>query len=134
MYRLKIAGLALVLLASCQQATSQSNGSLMGKWEAQYEVEGQKVSSGFEFKKDQGKLICQTLYLKDADGNGEPYSAVVMTHVDFKNGKGTARYTMKYEGETYEVDADLELTNAHTLKISYSYYGYSETETWKRVD
>jgi hypothetical protein len=72
--------------------------------------------------------------MKDNRGNGEAYYTLVMSDISFQNGKGTALYVMEYEGEKYEVEASLRLINSRLLKVSYGYYGYSETETWNKVD
>ncbi|MEO1628940.1 MAG: hypothetical protein AAFV25_27585, partial [Bacteroidota bacterium] len=85
-------------------------------------------------KDDGGKLLCHTLSLKDDQGRGEAYHSLVMTDIRFQGKKGEAQYLFKYEGETYEVKAALHLTSANTLEVSYSYYGYSDTEIWKRAD
>jgi hypothetical protein len=127
--------LLLILAAvSITALFAQSKSALPGKWTASYEVEGEEINIQYEFKYKNGKLSCYTLHMKDNRGNGEAYYTLVMSDISFQNGKGTALYVMEYEGEKYEVEASLRLINSRLLKVSYGYYGYSETETWNKVD
>ena len=112
---------------------AQSNNSLIGKWETTYEIEGEKMNVVYQFKNEGKKLKCYTLFLKDDKGNGEAYDSIVMADVHFKDKTGNAEYVLKYEGEIYKVQAYLQLINENSLEVSYSYYGYADTEIWRKV-
>ncbi len=131
MNNLRIVLLALAAI-SITALFAQSKDTLLGKWDASYDVEGEKINVRYEFKYKNGKLLCYTLNIKDDQGNGEAYHSLAMSDITFQHGKGTAQYVMEYEGEKYEVEASLRLINAKTLQVSYSYYGYPETETWTK--
>ncbi|MDN5215141.1 hypothetical protein QQ020_23880 [Fulvivirgaceae bacterium BMA12] len=124
--------MALVIVAfAC--AHGQSNSLLIGKWKTSYNDDGEKGFITYEIKTVDGKLKGHTQYIEDDKGNGEDYSSLVLKNIRFSDGKGKATYVIEYEGETYEAEASLTLVDVNTLKIHYSYMGYSDTETWKRV-
>ena len=121
--------IAVVLQAN---ATAQNTHPLIGKWSAKYEENGEKMYMTQEFREENGKIICYTTYIKDSEDVGEAYESVVLQNIEFKKNRGKGDYKYTYEGENYEVRAKLELEGNDTLKISYSAWGYSDTETWKR--
>jgi hypothetical protein len=121
------------MMMALTSASAQSTNSLLGKWEATYDIEGEKMIVSYEFKKVKGKLVCYTTFIKDDKGNGEAYKSLAMTNISLKGGKGKSKYLLEYEGKTYKIKASLKLTNSKTLKVSYSYEGYSDTEIWKKV-
>ncbi|WP_299556848.1 hypothetical protein [Seonamhaeicola sp.] len=130
---LKVIITLLIVVVVQANATAQTTHPLIGAWGVAYEEDGEKIYLTNEFRKEKGELICYTTYIKDAKGNGEKYEAVVMQNIKFedKNGKGDYKFT--YEDKEYEVKAELQLTNYDTLIVSYSKWGYSDTETWKRL-
>ena len=115
-------------------AKAQSDHSLIGNWQSLYEVEGEKIRVDYQFRDEGKKLLCYAVLFKDDAGNAEAANTVVMSNIDFENQKGKAQYVFQYEGETYEVEAALHLVNAQTLEVHYSYYGYADTEIWKRQE
>ena len=123
------AAVALLAVAPAPQAAS----TLLGKWASSFEWEGEQVHIQYEFRTVQGKLLCYSVQLADANGDALQDNTLVMTNIEFANGSGTATFTIKDEGETYEADATLKLTNSNTLQVDYSYYWYSDSETWKRI-
>lgn len=128
--------ICLLLLIACLSAvgiSATSQSPLLGKWQTEYELEGDRFSIVYQFKDVEGKLKCYSLYTKTSKGQLEKHQALVMDAIDFENGTGTARYSLTYEGETYEVDATLKLEDNRILTVEYSYYGYGDTETWKRI-
>ena len=133
MKKIKIILLAFIVIALAH-VNAQPTHPLIGKWQTVYDLEGEKVYVNYQFKKINGKLFCTTLFLKDEKGNSEAYNTVAMSDIDFENKKGKAQYMLKYEGELYEVEASLYLTNANTLEVRYSYYGYTNAEIWKKVE
>ncbi|MEN0048919.1 MAG: hypothetical protein AAF806_17780 [Bacteroidota bacterium] len=133
MKELKIILIAFMMIPFAK-VNAQSNSSLIDKWETTYEVEGEKINIVYQFKNNNETLLCHTLFLSDDKGNREAYDSVVMTNIRFNGEKGKAQYLFQYEEKTYEVEAFLHLTNANTLEVSYSYYGYADTELWQKVE
>lgn len=124
--------LVLVTLAFTA-VKAQSNHSLIGKWKTAYNEDGEKGYITYKIKSVDGELKGYTQYIEDDQGNGEDYHSLALTNIQFSNDKGKATYVIEYEGETYFAEASLRLEDANTLKVHYSYMGYSDTETWKRV-
>ncbi len=122
----------LVVWISITNLTAQNN-PLTGKWEAEYEENNEKSYVTYEFRKENRKLICYTTYFKDDKGQGEEYESLAIKDILFEGGKGNGKFMLAYEGKHYEVRANLTLRDSNTLVISYSAWGYSDSETWKRL-
>ena len=112
---------------------AQNNNDLIGKWETTYDDEGEKSYVTYEFKNVSGNLKCYTLYLKNDKGEGVKYNALAMDKITLNNGKGIAKYKYNEGNKNYVFDTKLHLKNQSTLYVSYSFWGYSNTEIWKRV-
>ncbi|UJH68750.1 hypothetical protein [Allomuricauda sp. SCSIO 65647] len=132
MKALKIMTALTVVLMSITNLTAQNN-PLAGKWEAEYEENNEKSYVTYEFRKENGKLTCYTTYIKDDKGHGEKHESLAIKDVTFEGGKGTGTFIFAHEGKNYEVRAKLKLSDGNTLTISYSAWGYSDSETWKRL-
>jgi len=113
---------------------AQSPDALIGKWEAVYEEDGEKATVTYKFSKENDKLICHTIYIKDDNGEGGEYNSVAMKNIRFEEGVGRAKYMYREEDKTYEMKAYLELKKPTLLQVSYSYWGFSETENWKKIE
>ena len=124
---------ALTLTVVSSGVHAQSDHSLIGKWTATYDVNGENIHVRYEFKHEHGLLKCYAVYVPDDLGNEEPRSVPAMTGIHFRDGQGTARYILEYDGEKYEADASLALTSPDSLKVTYSYDGIPDTEHWKRI-
>ncbi|NER14877.1 hypothetical protein GWK08_15580 [Leptobacterium flavescens] len=122
-----------ILLVSLTKATAQTDDPLIGKWEVEYKEDNEKSYVIHEFRKEQGVLKCYTVFVKDDKGNGEEYESVAIKDITFKGGSGTGTYMFTHEGEKYEFRARLKLKDHNTLTISYSAWGYVDSETWKRL-
>ena len=123
----------VIVLVSITYMNAQNNNPLLGAWEAEYEEKNEKSYVTYEFRNENGKLNCYTTYIKDDKGHGEKHESLAIKDVTFEGGKGNGKYRFTYEGKEYEVNAGLKLENSHTLRISYSAWGYSDNETWKRL-
>ena len=123
---------ALVVWLSITNLTAQNN-PLAGKWEAEYEENNEKSYVTYEFRNKNRKLTCYTTYIKDDKGRGEKYESLAIKDILFEGKKGTGKFMLAYEGKNYEVRANLTLRDGNTLIISYSAWGYSDSETWKRL-
>ena len=118
---------------SITNVTAQNN-PLAGEWEVEYQENNEKSYVTYEFRNENGKLTCYTTYIKDDNGYGEKHESLAIKDVTFKREKGSGKFMFAYEGKKYEVRANLELIDSNTLVISYSAWGYSDSETWKRLE
>ncbi|WP_299363476.1 hypothetical protein [Winogradskyella sp.] len=128
-----ISAFALVLVFFTTTMSAQTNHPLLGKWEATYTEKNESYQVIYEFKIENDRLKCYTYSIEKDKGEDEKYSSVIMKKVIFKGTKGTGVYIFEHEGKNYEVQANLKLENHNTLKISYTAWGYSDSETWRRV-
>ena len=133
MKQIKLMAIMALVIVVFACAYGQSNPLLIGKWKTSYHEDGEKGFITYEIKTVDGKLKGYTQYIEDDKGNGEDYTSLALKNIRFSDDKGEATYIVEYEGETYDAEASLRLVDANTLKIHYSYMGYSDTETWKRV-
>ncbi|MBV6644271.1 MAG: hypothetical protein KI790_02415 [Cyclobacteriaceae bacterium] len=130
--------LVLVIIAAfamltVKQEPRRSADDLIGKWLADYEMDGEEFSIVYEFKSVNGQLVCYALSIRNSSNETEPMNILVMNDIQFLNGEGTANYMIEYAKENYEVEAELEMPNPDKLNVSYSYYGFGDDEVWERV-
>ncbi|SIQ20994.1 hypothetical protein [Maribacter ulvicola] len=111
---------------------AQNSKDLNGKWEAYYEQDNEKGYVTYEFKTEDKKLKAYSTLLKDVNGYKVKDNTLTLNEIKFSKGKGKCKYLIKYKEKVYNVPAKLILIDENTLEVSYSYYGYSDTETWKR--
>ena len=125
----------LVLMMACTTTAlpAQINNDLIGKWEANYVYKGEKSMVIYEFKIVDGKLQCYSILRKNDRDVEQKNNSLSMKKIRFEKGRGTCKYLLKYEEDTYNIKAKLSLKDKNTLEVSYSYYGYSDTEIWKRT-
>ena len=108
-----------------------NEASLVGKWKTRYEeFDGEVV---YEIRSTNSELEGFSIELIDDNGNSLADNTRVLYNITFENNTGTATYSFEYDGDTYQVKSQLVLKNADTLEISYSYWGYEGSETWKRI-
>ncbi len=106
---------------------------LLGKWEVNYSSKEFTGTVVYDIKQEQKELVAYTYQYKDTNGyteKAEGAKVLTIHSFDGKEGKGT--YTTEYEGKTLDIACKIEKVDAKTLKLSYDYYGYSESETWKK--
>ncbi|MGB0891127.1 MAG: hypothetical protein ACPGUU_02160 [Flavobacteriaceae bacterium] len=110
---------------------TQKSTSLAGKWKVNYK--SLKGSVVYNMKKE-GKLYNAFTYeIQDENGYGEKVPAVktlIIKSFDGKKGKGI--YKIEYEGKKYDVPCRIKLVDVNTFQLSYNYYGYKDTEVWKK--
>ncbi|WP_298475580.1 hypothetical protein [uncultured Maribacter sp.] len=123
----------LFLLLAVTTTTAQTKDVLLGKWEAAYEEKGEKFYVTYEFKKEKDKLKCRAIFIKNNKGEKGKYESLTMENIVLMRGKGKATYIYNEDGEKYMFNAKLNLKNKNTLSIKYTYWGFSETEVWKRI-
>lgn len=110
---------------------SKNTVSLIGKWKVVYKsLNGSVV---YHIKKE-GKIYNAFTYeVQDENGYGEKVPLVktlVIKSFDGKKGKGI--YKVEFEGKKYDVPCKINLKDDNTFQLSYNYYGYKDTEVWKR--
>ncbi len=125
--------LFIAMLAMALNTNAQSAQSLIGQWICSYEVDGENFSVKYQFKSESGQLKCYAVEMRDDQGNAEAFSTLAMKDISFKDGKGEATYIFNDEGEVYDTEADLILNSPTSLTVDYSYYGFGDTEHWKRM-
>ena len=130
---LKLMTALVVVSMSITNLTAQNN-PLAGEWEAEYQENKVKSYVTYEFRNENGKRTCYTTYIKDDKGRSEKHESLVIKDILFKEGKGTGTFIFTHEGKNYEVRANLVLKDSNTLIIRYSAWGYSGSETWKRLE
>ncbi len=123
----------IILLLFSIWINAQDGNVLIGKWETSYEEDGEKFYVTYEFKNINRKLKCYTLYIKDDKDEGAKYYSLAMEKIRMKEGKGDAKYKYNEGNKKYVFDAKLILKKTDILYVSYSFWGYSNTEIWKKV-
>jgi hypothetical protein len=123
----------ILTTATLTKITAQNTNDLIGKWETSYNDKGKNYTVVYEFKKEDKTVKAYTVLIKDEKGEQLEDNSLVLSKIEFKNKKGTCIYSLEYEGELYEIKSKLNLKDNNTLVLSYSYYGFSDTETWKRI-
>ncbi|MCT4631063.1 hypothetical protein [Winogradskyella sp.] len=123
----------ILTTATLTKITAQNTNDLIGKWETSYNDKGKNYIVVYEFKKEDKTVKAYTVLIKDEKGEQLEDNSLVLSKIEFKNKKGTCIYSLEYEGELYEIKSKLNLKDNNTLVLSYSYYGFSDTETWKRI-
>ncbi|PCE66037.1 hypothetical protein [Sediminicola luteus] len=126
----------LILILACtlgHQAHAQNQEKLHGHWKTTYDYQGDKVEVTYQIKTEAKKTQARTVKMS-MQGQSEKDDTLVMSNITMSNGKGSTKYHIEYEGEKYDVDAKLKLVDKNTLEVSYDFYGYSDTETWKRTN
>ncbi|MEM9142283.1 MAG: hypothetical protein AAGA86_04800 [Bacteroidota bacterium] len=130
---IKIMVCAFFMVALLSGAKAQDAKALLGKWETVYKDKEGTAHITYEFVNENGQLLCYTRYIADEGGNGSEYNTLAMKNIHFKAGTGKALFMYKADKEVYELKASLELEGTNALQVSYSYWGYSDTEQWKKV-
>jgi hypothetical protein len=113
---------------------AQDENSLIGKWKSNFEMEGEKHEGIYEIKSVDGEIKAYSVQYKNSKNEIEKVSEVVLDKIKLKNNQGEGRLITEYEGETYKIDSELELKDQKTLKIEFSYYGYSDKEVWIKIE
>ncbi len=126
-----------------KQGEAQDNSSdepllttieLQGKWGVTYDSEDFTGTMVYDLKKEGKAINAYLVEYQDENGYGEAANGekvLVIKKFDGKKGKGV--YSVAYEGETYEVDCKITIIDEKTFQLSYDYYGYGDTETWKKL-
>ncbi|MEQ3500043.1 hypothetical protein ABMY20_09825 [Tenacibaculum sp. SSH1-16] len=110
---------------------SKNTVSLTGKWKVVYKsLNGSVV---YVIKRE-GKIYNAFTYeVQDENGYGEKVPLeknLIIKYFNGKKGKGT--YKVEFEGKKYDIPCKINLKDNNTFLLSYDYYGYNDTEVWKR--
>ncbi len=106
---------------------------IIGKWKVNYDTDSFKGSIVYKVKKEGDYYVAYTYQYTDDKGNtekAENTETLIIKAFDGYNGTGV--YTIEYEQQQYQVECQINMTDENTLKLSYDYYGYGDTETWRK--
>ncbi len=113
-------------------AMAQSESELVGRWEVTYE--DYKGKSIYEFRSEQGKVVGYSIHFTDENGDEYEDNSMVVTKLEFDGKNGEASYKVQYdEDEYFTTDISLKKKSETHLLVHYSYWGFSNEETWTRV-
>ncbi|PCE64789.1 hypothetical protein [Sediminicola luteus] len=116
------------------KAVEVDKETLTGQWKVEYDTEDYKGSIVYRIKNESGKHKAYTHEYRDPAGNAQKAEGDLVLVIDrFEGETGKGTYTIEYEGKSYEIEAKLKRVNAKTFTLSYDYYGYGDTETWKKL-
>jgi len=105
-----------------------SKHPLEGKWKVNYKEEGSVM---YQLKMEHNKLVGCSIKLMDVKGQFTSDHTKIFTLTSFINNKGNGIYSVAYENKIYDIPCELDLKSSE-LYVSYDYYGYKDTEIWKR--
>ncbi|MCV6631592.1 MAG: hypothetical protein OIF50_17215 [Flavobacteriaceae bacterium] len=129
---MKSIAVTLIALLSLTCSNAQNDDVLLGKWKANYTEDNETFSVIYEFKRDKGALKCYSIYIEIANERSD-YKSLAMSKIVFNGIKGIANYTYKENNENFAMRTKLHLKDKNTLKLNYSYWGYTGEETWDRL-
>ncbi|NER11845.1 hypothetical protein GWK08_00175 [Leptobacterium flavescens] len=106
---------------------------LEGKWEVMYKSDDFTGSIVYRISKDKNSMNAYTVKYIDENGDSLNSEKLVLIVKSFsgKSGKGT--YKLEYEGKAYDIPCKVKMTDPNHFELSYSYYDYSDKETWTRI-
>lgn len=114
-------------------SSNQETGDIIGLWAVSYNAKEFNGTIVYDIKKEGTVFNAYTSTYEDLNGNAQQAEKrETLTIKSYDGYKGKGIYTIDYEGETYKVDCNIDMIDENTFKLSYDYYGYSDTETWKR--
>ena len=114
-----------------KNTNEQKSEPLIGKWKVTYK--SLKGSVVYNIKKEGKSFNAYTNEIQDENGYGEKVPSVktlIIKSFDGKKGKGI--YKIEFEGKKYDVPCKVKLVDENTFQLSYDYYGYKDTEVWKK--
>lgn len=112
----------------------EDSKELLGKWKVIYNDESFKGEVVYEVKLEGERVKGYAISYKDESGKTTEMEELVLQLKSYKKGKGKGTYSADYEGTRYDMNCTLKLVSPRELTVSYSYYGYSGTEQWIRMN
>lgn len=108
---------------------------LLGKWTALYDSKEFKGSIVYDIKNEGGLLNGYIHSLLDENGYSFEDDSVgkkilIVQSFDGEAGKGI--YKVDYAGKQYDIECTIQMLDEKTFELTYDYYGYGDTETWKK--
>ncbi|OUS01076.1 hypothetical protein A9Q86_10055 [Flavobacteriales bacterium 33_180_T64] len=108
--------------------------TITGKWKVAYNDESFKGVIVYEIKKKGNSFHANIFEYQDEEGNTQKAEDdKVLTIKSFDGIKGKGMYMIVFEEDEYRVKCNIDVLDENTFKLSYDYYGYSDTEIWKRL-
>ncbi|MEM7187330.1 MAG: hypothetical protein AAF466_11790 [Bacteroidota bacterium] len=106
---------------------------LEGLWKVRYRSTEFNGNVVFSIKKENDRYNAYMHQYEDEHGYSEEADGEKALEItQFDGAKGSGIYPFEYENEVYEIECDIKKVDENTFELSYDYYGYSDTETWKR--
>ncbi len=117
-----------------QEGFDNTTDYIIGKWKVNYHSKDFNGAVIYDLKKEQHIFNAYTYEYQDQNGNTEhAKSSKILSIEKFDGHKGEGIYNIEYEGKQYDVPCTIDMIDENTFKLSYDYYGYSDTETWKKL-
>jgi len=112
---------------------NETTDYIQGKWAVTYDTEEFRGVVVYSIKKENSLFNAYVVAYRDLQGNQENADGSKSLIINkFDGYKGYGVYNIDYEGEVYEVECRIDMLDENTFQLSYEYYGYVDTETWKR--
>ena len=108
--------------------------TLVGKWKVNYNSETFKGAIVYNIKKEGNTFNAYAYEYIDMEGYREKAKnekTLIIKSIGNKSGKGV--YNIKYENNVYDVPCTIKIIDNDSFILSYDYFGYSDSETWKRL-
>ncbi|MEM9546446.1 MAG: hypothetical protein AAGA77_10770 [Bacteroidota bacterium] len=106
---------------------------LIGTWKVKYTSEEFTGAVVYKIKKEGSVYNAYTYRYEDENGYSEKAEEIKsLTIKPFSGNSAKGMYRIAYEGEKYEVECQIKKISDTSFSLSYDYYGYSDTETWKK--
>ena len=122
----------VLLVAFTSNAWAQQEHKLSGKWAISYP--DFDWSAEYEFRTEGSSVVGYCVTLIDQDGTRHADNSKLLTELHYDGTRGTAQYKLEYEeGESITLPCTIASKGSGTLQVSYSYEGYSSTETWRKL-
>ena len=108
-------------------------GFLVGKWKVKYSSKEFTGAIVYKIKKEGSVYNAYTHSYEDENGYSEKAEGIKsLTIKSFSENSAKGIYSIEYEGENYDVDCRITKDSDTSFTLSYDYYGYRDTETWKK--
>ncbi|WP_394751058.1 hypothetical protein [Spongiimicrobium salis] len=118
-----------------EKKTNDNSGTyqIVGKWKVTYTDKDFKGAVIYDIKKEGRIFNAYTYQYQDEKGNTEKAEGTKTLSIkEFDGDTGKGIYSVAYEQQQYQVDCKIDVLDENTFKLQYDYFGYGDSETWKR--
>lgn len=130
-----IAGIltAIPRMMAQRQTSPTGEEKLLGQWKVVWNSAEIKGSAIYEIRKVGDEVKGYSVKLMDEEGYSQDDNTLVFILKKFDGSNGGGIYKLDYEGKNYDFPCKLKL-NSKELEVSYSFYDFSETEIWTKIE